>query len=244
MERQDLQLHSKINLAHVHSHRHRQRDRREIEDACDSRGDKAVAHCLRSCRRRADDTYRHLVALDKDLHLVKRADHDATDGFADPAGVDIEQGDHTESPGLETAVSRERVAEVADPDQQNRTVLGQPELGGYTAEQEVHVVADATRPVRAEVGQILADLRRGHARRLRQCLGRHRTDCPICQRGEDPQVQREAGNCRLRHGRAFTDSGGCPPKLGHVRLPHHSRRPTADGAGRAAPQCCTVERHQ
>ncbi len=225
MERQDLQFHREINLAHVHSRWHRQHNWCEIEDTRHSRREEPVAHSLRGGGRCTDHADGHPLQLDQGLHLVERAHHDTTDRLADPAGVDIEQCDHAEAAGLKPAVPRKGVAEVADPDQKHRTVLGQTEFSGDAAQQEIHPIADATCPVRTKMGQVLAHLRRGHAGRRSERLGRHSVHPPIGKRGKDPQVERESGDCRRRHRRAGTAGRNGPAKLGHVRLPHHFEAP-------------------
>ena len=88
------------------------------------------------------------------------------------AGSASTSAGHAEPALGEPLVVRERVAEVADADDHDRPVLREPELAADLVDQVRDVVADAARPVGAQVRQVLADLRRVHAGGLGERLGR------------------------------------------------------------------------
>ncbi len=73
-------------------------------------------------------------------------------------GVGVEQGHHAEPAAAEAGVVGQRVAEVADADDDHRPVLGHADLAGDLVAQVVDVVADSAGAVGAEVGEVLAQL--------------------------------------------------------------------------------------
>src|SRR5690606_23500148 len=74
-------------------------------------------------------------------------------------GVPVNQGADAEAAGGETSVVGEGGAEVADTDDHNRPVLGQAQFAGDLVHEILDVVAHAARPVGAQVGEVLAQLR-------------------------------------------------------------------------------------
>ena len=120
--------------------------------------DQPVADVLGGDGRRGDDADRDAVLGDDLLEVVERADVDAGDDLAVPVGVGVEQRHDPEAAAAEAGVVGQRVAEVADADDDDRPVLGQPDLAGDLVAQVVDVVADAAGAVGAEVGEVLAQL--------------------------------------------------------------------------------------
>ena len=95
----------------------------------------------------------------------------------------------TAEPALgEAPVVRQRVPEVADADDDDRPVLGEPQLAADLVDQVRDVVAHAAGAVGAEVREVLADLRRVHAGGLGQRLGGDRGGALLREVDEAAQV--------------------------------------------------------
>ena len=92
--------------------------------------------------------------------LVDVPDDQAVDLLADPGRVGVEQRDDPEAAAGEAVVAGQGVTEVTDADQGDRPALGEPEHVLDLVDQQGDVVADAPGAVRAEVGQVLAQLGR------------------------------------------------------------------------------------
>jgi len=95
-----------------------------------------------------------------------------------------------EAAGGEAAVAREGVAQVSHAHQHDRATSGEPELAGDLLDQQLHVVANAAGAVGAELRQVLANLRAGHARCDGEAVGGDGADARIGQLGKDPEVER------------------------------------------------------
>ena len=98
-----------------------------------------------------------------------------------------------EKPG----VVRQRVAEVADADDDHGQVLGDADLAGDLVAEVLHVVADAAGAVGAEVGQVLAQLGAVHAGGGGELLARAGADAALGEADERAQVDRQPGDRRL-----------------------------------------------
>src|SRR5271156_4737115 len=85
-------------------------------------------------------------------------DADPRDGFTDRARFDIEEPDNPEPARHETGRARQGMPEMAHPGHDDGTLPIETELSLDLAEQIVDVIARAPRTVRAEMGQVLADL--------------------------------------------------------------------------------------
>ena len=85
------------------------------------------------------------------------------------------------------------------PTRRDREPAGQPEGVLDPLDQHGHVVADAAGPVRAEVGQVLAQVRRVDPGGGGQLLGRHGDHALLGQPGQHPQVDRQPGDRGLGH---------------------------------------------
>ena len=88
--------------------------------------DHPVADRLGGDRRGRDHADADAVVGDDLLEVLERADLQAGDELAVPGRVGVEQRDDAEPARGEAGVVGERVAEVADPDDDDRPVLGQP----------------------------------------------------------------------------------------------------------------------
>ena len=103
-------------------------------------------------------------------------------------GVLVEEGDDPEAARGEAAVGRERVAEVAHPDDGDGPVLGEAELAGDLVGEVVDLVADTTHAVGPEVGQVLAELGAADPGSGGQLLGGHRRDPALREAGQGTEV--------------------------------------------------------
>ena len=83
-----------------------------------------------------------LVADDL-LELVEGRTSTPATTLAEPRRVGVEQGDDPEAAAAEAGVVGERVAEVADADDDDRPVLGHADLAGDLVAEVLDVVADA-----------------------------------------------------------------------------------------------------
>ena len=106
-------------------------DRRsEVEDRADARRDEPVRHLLgRGGRRRDDPDLDPAVAHERG-EIVDRLDGEIADALADLRRVRVDQRQHPEPAGTEAPVVGEGLTEVAEPDDRDRPVRGEPELGG------------------------------------------------------------------------------------------------------------------
>ena len=116
--------------------------------------------------------------------------------------VGVDQRPDREPARGEPAVVGQRVPEVAEPHDDDRPVLGQAQLAGDLEDQVVDVVADAPGAVGAEVGEVLAQLRRVDPGRGGELLRGDGRDAVLGQRAERPQVERQAGHGGVRHALA------------------------------------------
>ena len=114
------------------------------------------------------------------------------------AGVGVDQRPDREPAGGEAAVVGQRVAEVADADDDDRPVLGQAELAGDLVDEVLDVVADAAGAVGAQVGEVLAQLGRVDPGGGGELLGGDRGDALVGQRAERPQVDGQPGHRGVR----------------------------------------------
>jgi hypothetical protein len=139
---------------------------------------------------------------------------DAVDLDADQVRIDVEQRRDREAAAAEPAVTGQRVAEVADPDERDGLAVGQAEGGLQVPQQRADLVADPADAVRADVGQVLAQLGGVDAADGRQLVARHRLRALLGELAEQAQVHREAGDGGLRHGAPAGAAGA-----GGARLP-------------------------
>ena len=111
-------------------------------------------------RRRRDDADRDPVLGDQPFELVEMVDDQAAHPAADLRAGRRRPGGGPKAATGEAAVVGQRPTEVADPDDGDRPVLGQPEFAGDLVDEVGHLVADPAGAVGAEVGQVLAQLGR------------------------------------------------------------------------------------
>ena len=188
MEGEDLQLDRQIDLAYVDLLGDDEHERGEVEDAAHSCSHQPVAHLLGPRRRGGDHADRWPEPANQPLELRHVADGETSNDLVDASRVGVEQGGDVEAARREPAVVGERVAKVADADDDDRPVLGEAELAGDLVHEVVDVVADAAGAVRTEVGQVLAQLRRADAGSGRQILRGDGGDAVVLQSGQRPQV--------------------------------------------------------
>jgi len=135
------------------------------------------------------------------------------DQLAGQALVGVDERGDPETTGREPSVIGQRGAEVTDTDDHNPPVLGQTQFAGDLEHEILDVVPHTTRPVGAEVGEILAQLRGVDPRRGRELLGGDRGYRALRQCGQGSQVQRKPGDGGLGNpsdaGRRSASSASC-----------------------------------
>ena len=137
---------------------HDENGRCKVEDAGDSQIHEAVSNGLSGLGRGRDDRDGRARPGHHVLQLDQVGDGQAMDPLADQLRGRIDQPDHPEAAAVEAAVVGQRGAQVAQPDDDHRPVVGRAHLAADLAEQVLHVVADPPGAVRAEMGQVLAQL--------------------------------------------------------------------------------------
>src|SRR5215475_3819854 len=121
--------------------------------------------------------------------------HDeSVDALADARRIGVEQRREAEPATGEPAVARERVAEITDTDQRDRAALVQPQHRFDLLDEQRDVVPDATGAVRAEMREILAELRRVHPRDRGEALAGDRVVAAVGEVVQRPEVLRQSGN--------------------------------------------------
>ena len=128
VEGQDLQLHGKVHLAHLHLLGYLEDDRGEVQDAGDTRSDQQVAGALRGGAGRGDHADRH-VALAARSAGCRRTWSTTMPLILMPtrSGSTSNSAVDREAAAAEPAVAGQRVAEVADPDQRDGLAVGEAE---------------------------------------------------------------------------------------------------------------------
>src|SRR5207249_1326893 len=147
-------------LAYVHVVGHVQHARREIEDAGHTALDQRVGDGLGGVYRGGDDRDRDALRGDHLGQLLGVPDDQPVDPLADPGLVGVEERGDVEAPGAEAGVPGQRVAQVTDADQGDRPVLVEPQHVLDLVGQLRDVVPDPPGTVGAQVGEVLAELRR------------------------------------------------------------------------------------
>ena len=109
-------------------------------------------------------------------------------------GLGIKRGDDFKSFLFKSAIRQQRQAEVADADQDDRLQPRGAELIGNPGGKFRHVVTEAARAERAEIGEVLAELRGLDAGGLGQRLAGNRADAVFAQPRQAAQVKRETIN--------------------------------------------------
>ena len=177
---QDLQLLAEIDLADVDSFRHREHGRREVEDAGDAADPPAGRR--RACAASAGVAITAIAAPVSATTLLEVGRGRRSPGRGSacrPApATESTRADDPEPAGGEAGVVGQRGAQVAEPDDDHRPVVGRADLTADLEAQVLHVVADAAGAVRAEVGQVLAQLGRTHPGRLGERAAADGVDCP------------------------------------------------------------------
>src|SRR4051794_41606424 len=95
---------------------------------------------------------------------------ESVDALADPTRIGVDERGDPEAAGAEPGVVGKGMTEIADPDDDDGVVLGQPEDARDLVNEVLDVVADTAGAVGTEVRQVLAQLRRTDARRGGQRL--------------------------------------------------------------------------
>ena len=230
MERQDLQFDRHVDLTHEHAPGHVEHGRCEVEDRTDTRCDQSVGRILGCCRRRRDDADHDPTLGDESRQLVLVVDGDLTQLLTDLARIDVDHAHHRETPVAEPGELGECGTQVAGADDHTRPVMGEAELTSDLDQELVDVVPDSAGSVGAEVGQVLADLRRVHPRQLGELfrggleavLGLHLQQTAVVHGQTCDRRFRDDTASGLRHGSKvpplFTSSQSRPGSRGTAHL--------------------------
>ena len=172
------------------------------------------------------------VSADDPLQVGERVHGQPADHLAGALRGGVDQRRDAEAAAGEAAVVGQRVPEVADADDDDRPVLGQPQLAGDLVHEVADVVADAAGAVRAQVRQVLAQLGRVDARGLGELLGGHRRGAVLVEGDQGAVVEREPGDGGLgdsapAHVRARLAAAALRTR--HGGLPSHSDDWTTTG---------------
>ena len=170
-ERQALERYGEVDAFHLHIIGHLQRARREIQNRLDTRGHGQVGHLLRG--RGGDGQHRDAdtVAF-HDLAQVGDVEdrHAGPRLLADLLALVVEQRGDLEPFLAEARIVGKCEAEVAGAKDGDTQPSIEAEDLTQVPLQVAHVVADAAHPELAEVGEVLADLRRVQVKLFGQCL--------------------------------------------------------------------------
>ena len=172
--------------------------RGEVQDAGDAGGDHPVGDVLGGGGRGGDHADGDAVLARRSAR-GRRTARTSTPATTSPCRcrVGVEQGDDAEAAAAEAGVVGERVAEVADADDDDRPVLGHADLAGDLVAQVVHVVPDAAGAVAAEVGEVLAELGAVDAGGGGELLAGAGGGAGLGEGGQRPQVDGQPGHGRL-----------------------------------------------
>jgi len=163
--------------------------------------------------------------VDDPLEVVEGAHVDAGDDLVAPRGVGVEQRDDPEPAAAEPRVVGERLAQVADADDDDRPVLGDADLAGDLVAQVVDVVPDAAGAVAAQVGEVLAQLGAVDPGGRRQLLARAGGGALVGERRQRAEVDGESRDGGLGDVPGTLGGGPC----GHCGV---FSKPSRPGLGR------------
>src|SRR5438093_642530 len=165
---EDLELDGEVHLPHRDVIGDGDHGGGEVQDRSNAGRDHPIGYLLGRGSRRANHADGNVLSTADLTQAVDVLHGDRTDPLTHLALRVVHDGHDPEASRREPLVIREGMAEVARAGDQDRPVLGQAEYPSDLVDQIGHVVANPTRPIRAEIGEVLADLGRVHARRLRQ----------------------------------------------------------------------------
>ena len=192
IKRQALERDGEIDALQLHVGRHLQRAGREVQHGLDPGRDHQIDHAL--CRRRGhgDDGDADAVAARVLLQIVDVEDrHAAARLLADLRAQVVEQRHDLEALLTEAGIVGEREAEVAGADDRDAQLAIEAEDLAQVTLEIADVVADAADAELAEVGEVLANLRRVQVELLGERLGRDGPDARALELVETAQVDRE-----------------------------------------------------
>ena len=156
--------------------------------------DQTIGRVLRGAGRRGDDTDADSFGLHDLRKLVDVTDAYPAEHRADLGLVDVDDSGDRKAALTETAVSGERLSEVAGADDHDRPVVGEAEFATDLVHEVGDLVADAAGAVAAEVAQVLANLRGVDTAQLGEPLGRDAVDAFVALLGEESEVDGQPGN--------------------------------------------------
>jgi hypothetical protein len=164
VERQDLHLDRQVNLAHLDVVWNLKDNWCKVQNALDARRYQTVANRLSGGRWGRDHTDRDLSFQAHGGDVVDVTDGNAPNRDSYEILVHVEQRGDREPAAGEPAVVGQSVTKVTDADDRDGVVAGEAEDALDVAHEDLDVVADAPRAVRADVAEVLAELRRVDAR--------------------------------------------------------------------------------
>ncbi len=188
---QDLKLDREVDLANADASRHDKYHRGEIENARHACAHEAIGGVLGSAWRRRDDADVDPPGMHDLGEVLDVTNPHSTDHTADLGGLDVDDTGHRETPFAEASVAGERLTEVARPDDDDRPVVGETEFAPDLINEERDLVADTSRTVAAEVGEVLADLGGVDARKFGETFAADPLHLFVGLLDEDPQVYRK-----------------------------------------------------
>ena len=176
---EDLQLLAEVDLADVDPLRHDQHRRGEVEDAGDPEVDEPVGDRLGASAGVAITAIAAPVSATSPRARSRSAMARPWIRWPIRSGDGSIKRDDAEAAGVEAGVVGQRRAEVAEADDDHRPVVGRPDLAADLEPQVLDVVADTAGAVRAEVGEVLAELGRVDPGRLGQRAAADRVDAAL-----------------------------------------------------------------
>ena len=192
IERQALQRHGQVDALHLHAGRHLQRAGREIQDRLDAGGHHLVEHVLRRFGRHGDHGDVDVLLAHDLLQLLQIVNRHAAPRLVADLGIgDVEHRHDLEAFALEARIVGQRQAEVAGAHHRDAQLAIEAEDLAQVALQVLDVIADAADAELAEVGEVLADLRRVEVELLGQRLRRDGLDAGGLELVEAAQVDRQ-----------------------------------------------------
>ena len=106
------------------------------------------------------------------------------------SAIQIKGGNDFKSFLFEPAIRQQRETEIADANEDDRLQTGCAQFVGNHLGQFRDVISEPARAEMAEIGEVLAQLRRLHAGNLRERLARHGLNIVILQTRKAAQINR------------------------------------------------------
>ncbi|CDZ87868.1 hypothetical protein RHRU231_350085 [Rhodococcus ruber] len=197
MKREDLHFHGQIDPPDLDMVGYLERCRGEAQHGPDAGPHQQVAYALSSVVRGRDHADRGGEFAGGRFEPVDVPDGQVAHPGAHPRRVGVEQSGHREAAAVEPCVAGQCATEIADADEDHAVSPVEAERVLDAGLQAQHVVPDATHPVGAEEGQILAEFRGTDPGCGGEFLARDDERALVGEHSEDPQVRRETRHSSL-----------------------------------------------